>query len=193
MKTLSFQMVGQSPISFSKHIQSVKNTGEAHDAFEARTWRERCHTDADGMVIFPGMALKNMLGDTAKFLGEKVPGKGQSTYTKHFDAGIMVVRNLEFGVHVDDVDGETLFVPSDGKKGGGSRVEKTFPVLAKWEVDAEIIVLDPTLETKVEEVVVRYLHHAGKFIGIGRWRPRNGGMNGRFLVRDVVVTDGASI
>ena len=192
MKTVTFAMHGQSPISFSKHIQSVKNTGEAHDAFEARTWRERCHTDADGMVIFPGMAIKNMLADTAKFLGEKVAGRGQSTFTKHFEAGIMVVRNLEFGVHVDDVDGETLFVPSDGKKGGGSRVEKCFPVLSKWEVDAEIIILDPLLEDKID-VVERYVNYAGKFIGIGRWRPRNGGMNGRFTVRNFKVTDGASI
>lgn len=192
MKTATFTLVGSSPISFSRHIQSPKNTGEAHDAYELRTWRERCHTDESGLVIFPGMAIKNMLADTAKFLSESVPGKRNATYTKHFDAGVMVINELRFGVPIDKIEGEVLFVPSDGKKGGGKRVEKTFPLIRKWSVDGEIVILDPLLEDRTE-VVERYLSYAGKFIGIGRWRPRNGGMYGRFTVKNFKVTDGASV
>lgn len=192
MKTATFTLNGVSPISFSRHVQSPKNTGESGAAYEERTWRERCHTDANGLVIFPGMALKNMLADTAKFLAESVPGKGKATYTKHFEAGLMVVNPLEFGVPLKDVESETLFVPSDGKRGGGKRVEKTFPLIRKWSVAGEVIILDPLLEESVD-VLERYLTYAGKFIGMGRWRPRNNGMYGRFTVSGFKVTDGATI
>lgn len=183
MKTVSFKMTGQSPLSFGRYIQSKKNTGESHDAFEKRTWKERCHVDDKGMLFIPPMALKNMMSDVAKFLSETVPGKGKATYTKHFDAGIMVFEKLPLNIHIDDVEGETIPVPSDGKKGGGSRVLKTFPLIPEWETRAEIIVVDPLLLDKLD-VIERYAQHAGKFIGIGRWRPRNGGMYGRFDVSE---------
>lgn len=186
MKTVSFTMTGESPISFGRYIQSKKNTGESHDAFEQRTWKERCHIDKNGIVFIPAMAVKNMLADCAKFLSETVPGKGKATYTKHFEAGLMVVDSLPLGVHIDDVEGETLPVPSDGKKGGGSRVLKTFPIIRDWKARATVIVLDPLLIDK-PDVIKRYAEHAGKFIGIGRWRPRNGGLNGRFSVSEFQV------
>lgn len=181
MKTVFAHIRGVSPYGQSGPIQSVKNTGESHDAFEERTWRERMHVDADGNVFIPPMAVKNMMSDCARFLGETVPGKGKATYTKHFDAGIMVVTPAPLGIKADAVQGLRLFVPSDGKKGGGSRVWKTFPVVQKWEADVEIILLDPILIDKPEKVR-EYLEHSGKFIGLGFFRPRNGGFFGRFEV-----------
>ena len=183
MKTVLAHIKGVSPYSQSRSIQSIKNTGENNDAFEQRTWKERLHTDENGIVFIPPMAIKNMLSDCARFLSESVPGKGKSTYTKHFDAGIMVVTPANLGVNLKDVQGERLFVPSDGKKGGGSRVWKTFPVLQRWECDVEIILLDPVLIDKPDKVK-EYLEHSGKFIGLGRFRPRNGGFYGRFEVTE---------
>jgi hypothetical protein len=183
MKTVIAHITGVSPYSQSGVIQSSKNTGEGHDDFEQRTWRERLHVDNDGVVFIPPMAIKNMLSDCARFLSESVPGKGKSTYTKNFDAGVMVVTPASIGVKAKDVIGERLFVPSDGKKGGGTRVWKTFPVIPKWEADIEIILLDPLLIDKPLKVK-EYLEHSGKFIGLGRFRPRNGGFYGRFEVTD---------
>lgn len=186
MKTVIAHIVGVSPYSQSKAISSVKNTGENHDAFEQRTWRERMHVDTNGNVFIPPMAIKNMLSDCARFLGETVPGKGKSTYTKHFEAGIMVVTPASLGIKAADVPGETLFVPSDGKKGGSTRVFKTFPFIAKWEADIEIILLDMVLLDKPEKVK-EYIEHSGKFIGLGRFRPRNGGFYGRFELKDFII------
>ena len=122
MITVVASIKGVSPYSQSRPIQSVKNTGESHDAFEERTWRERLHVNDAGNVFIPPMAIKNMMCDCARFLSETVPGKGKATWTKHFDAGIMVVSPAEIGVKADEVIGERLFVPSDGKKGGSTRV-----------------------------------------------------------------------
>ena len=181
MKTVYATIEGVSPYSQSKAIQSVKNTGEGHDDFELRTWKERLHVNDAGNVFIPPMAIKNMLSDCARFLSETVSGKGKSTWTKHFEAGIMVIQPADIGVKADSVIGERLFVPSDGKKGGGTRVWKTFPLIKAWKAELEIILLDPMLIDKPQKVE-EYLGHAGKFIGLGRFRPRNGGFYGRFKV-----------
>ncbi len=184
MKVVSFTIEGVSPISFSAPISSVKDTGEGHDDFEQRTWRERLHVDDKGIAFVPPNMIKNCLADTAKYLSESVPGKRNATYTKHFEAGLLCTEPMTLGVKAKAVDGERLFVPSDGKRGGGKRVWKTFPYIpAGWKVSGELILLDPILVAKPEKVG-EYLQHAGKFIGIGRFRPRNNGYYGRFEVTD---------
>ncbi|MHC4687685.1 MAG: hypothetical protein ACYTEW_25770, partial [Planctomycetota bacterium] len=167
-------------------IQSIKNTGESHDDFEQRTWRERLHVDEKGEVFIPPLALKNTLANVAKFLSETVPGKGKATYTKHFLAGILVVQPLMLGVKGKDVEGVRMHVPSDGRKGGTTRVYKTFPVVQEWQSKTEIILLDPLLVGKPEKVE-EYLIHAGKFIGLLAMRPQTGGYYGRFTIDNFKV------
>lgn len=157
------------------------NRESAHD-YEARTWRDRLHVNADGLVTIPPMAFKNCLSEAAKFLGEQIPGKGKSTYTKHFEAGVLVVDPLALNVRKDDVKGEWFFVPASGKRGDGKRVMKCFPVIPSWSGSVEFHVLDDTI---TEEVFKRTLVQAGSFIGIGRFRPRNNGFYGRFTVESV--------
>jgi hypothetical protein len=172
---------GTTPYSQSRPIQSKKAAGETHDTFEEKTWRERIHSDDNGVYI-PPMALKNCLSEVAKFLSESVPSKGKATYTKHFEAGTLVVDPIHIGVKLDSVQGERLFVPSDGKRGGSGRVWKTFPVIPPgWSGEVKIVLIDPVLVNKPEKVR-EYLEQAGRFIGMGRFRPRNNGFYGRFEV-----------
>lgn len=179
----SVDLVGVAPLGFGRPKNSVKEEGENHDVFEERTWRERLHVDSQGEVFFPGQALKNALSEVAKYLGETIPGKGKATYTKHFEAGIIVPKPLMLGVAEDQVESERLFVPSDGRRGGGSRVWKKFPVLPQWKTTATILLIDMVL-TGAPDKVRSYLEHAGQFIGIGRFRPRNNGYYGRFKIEN---------
>ena len=180
-------LTGISPLGFSKYIAEKKKTGEAHDAFEARSWRQRMHVNKDGHVFIPPGALKNCLQDVAQHLSETVPGKGKATFTKHFKRGILVCDEMLVSngngkpVPADKVDGLSLFVPADGVRGGGKRVEKTFPVIQEWSTHAIIHVLDPILVDKPEKVE-EYLGFAGQFIGMLWFRPANGGYYGRFTV-----------
>lgn len=183
MLKVECDLIGISPISFSRAVQSVQNTGEAHDAFEQRIWRERAHRDAKGEAYISPMALKNCLSEVAKYLSESVPGKGKATYTKHFEAGILVTDAMMLGMQADEIPGERLYVPSNGRRGSGTRVWKTFPTLTEWRVHAVIYVLDPVLIDKPKKIL-EYLEHAGKFIGMGRFRPRNNGFYGRFRVEN---------
>lgn len=174
-------LVGEAPISFSKVVSSAKRTGERPDDFEERTWRERLHVDANGEVFIPAPAIKNCLSDVAKYLGESVPGKGKVTFTRHIEAGVLVIDDAPLGVKASAVPCDRRFVPADGKRGSGKRVWRKFPIVEKWSAPVTIFIADPVLKPeKIEE----YLRHAGKFIGLGRYRPRNNGTYGRFHVEN---------
>ncbi len=182
MKSVIAELKSVSPYTQSRFHNTPKIEKEGHDDYEQRTWRERCHVDKDGMVFIPPMAFKNCLAEAAKYLSIQIPGKGKATYTKHFEAGVMVMDPVPLGVKKDDMVGMTLFVPADGRRGGSKRVLKTFPTLAEWTAKVQFYVLD---ETITEEVFRYHLEQAGKFIGVGSFRPRNNSFHGRFEVVDI--------
>lgn len=173
------ELEGISPYSQSKHHVTKKNERELPKDYEERTWRERMHVNKDGYVFIPPMAFKNCIAEIAKFLGTQIPGKGKSTYTKHFEAGILVTDEVKLPFKKMDVQGEWLFLPSDGKRGSGTRVDKCYPVMPEWKATVIFYILD---EIITQDVFRDHLEKAGQFIGIGRFRPRNNGFYGRFRV-----------
>ena len=186
MKKYTVSLKSISPYSQSKFHDTPKLDREQPGDYETRTWRERLHVNEDGYVIITPMTFKNCLSNAAQFLSERIPGKQRMTYTKHFKSGILVVDHLVLSVKKDDVKGEWLFLPSDGKAGGGSRVKKCYPILPSWSGNVEFLVLD---EIITKDVFVRTLEKAGQFIGIGRFRPQNNGFYGRFSIESVKVSD----
>lgn len=179
MKTATVQITGISPLAQGKFVGEPKKEKELPKDFEARTWRHKMHFNADGSVFIPNFALKNCLSEAAKFMSIQIPGKGKSTYTKHFEAGVMVNDPMMIGVNQDEVESQLMFVPSDGIRGSNKRVEKYFPVIPAWNGKATFYILD---EIITEEVFLKHIDQAGKFIGLGSFRPRNNGYFGRFNV-----------
>jgi len=182
MKTAICKVKGISPLSFSKFISIKKEEKEGENAFELRTCRERMHYDSNGNVFIPGAMFKNSISAAAKYLSMQIPGKGKSTYTKNIEAGIMCIENLNLNIHKDDVEMETLFVPSQGQRGGSKRVPKHFPKIKEWEGYVTFVIIDSII---TKEVFKRHLEEAGSLIGIGRFRPRNNGYYGRFIVENI--------
>lgn len=194
MRKVNFRMIGMSEYSQSRNHETPfldKETKEAHDD---RTWRNRLHVmPKTNQVFVPPMALKMCLDACAKFLGKQIPGKGKNQYTKHFEAGTLCLKPILLFHHGSDkpilgkeVPGERLYVNSDGVRGSGKRVWRTYPRIDNWYGDAEMIILDDTI---TESVFEEHLEQAGQFIGIGRFRPRNGGYYGRFIFEDLTVED----
>lgn len=175
-----------SPYGQSKFISIPRNKGETAADHETRCWHERCHYDDKGKVFIPPMQFRNSLMEAAKFLGLQVPGKGKTTYTKHFEAGIMVIDGLELPWTIEEVKekqmNQHLMLNSDGKRGGGTRVEKIMPRFPKWSGEVVWHVIDPVIS---KEVFTECLNTAGLLVGIGFWRPRQSGMWGRFRVLDL--------
>jgi hypothetical protein len=131
------------------------------------------------------MALKHALTGAAKYSGLTIPGGGKRTYTKLFTSAVVPegLGMAGVGVHVDDVDHEWRFVPSNGKAGDGSRVDKCFPLIQPgWVATFDFHIYDDRI---TEEVFTRFLRDAGLLIGLGRFRPQSGGFYGRFVVDKV--------
>lgn len=177
MKIATVRLESISAYSQSRYHDTPKLSKEMADDYRARTWREHLHYDKAGVVFIPPMTFKNCLSEAAKFLGMQIPGKGKSTYTKHFEAGVLVLDPATLGIHKDDVEPENLFLPSDGVRGSGKRVLKTYPIIREWKTTCTFYVQDDVL---TEDVFRYHLEQAGTFIGIGRFRPRNNGYYGRF-------------
>ena len=167
------------PMCQSRYHHTPKLDKELPDAYEERTWREKMHATPEGYVFIPPMAYKNCLAESAKFISIVIPGRGKATYTKHFEAGIMVIEGLTLPIKKEDVKPLWLHVPADGRQGGSKRVMKAFPHIMEWGGDVTFYVLDDTI---VKDVFDLHLREAGKFIGIGAFRPRNRGFYGRFEV-----------
>lgn len=188
MKIATAQLHSISPYSQSRYHDTPKLDKELPVDYEKRTWRERLHVDDDGVVFIPPMAFKNCLAEAALYLSIKIPGKNRATYTKHFEAGVLVMDGLDLGVAKDDVEGEMLFLSATGKRGTGTRVQKWYPVIRDWSGEIAFHVLD---EIITKDVFRNVLAQAGQFIGIGRFRPRNNGYYGRFSVDALEWSDAA--
>lgn len=184
-KLATVTIKGVSPYSPGKHyseIEAPKLDKESFADYEARTWRNRMHVSKDGKVQIPPMAFKNCLSEAAKYLSIRIPGKGQATYTKHFTAGVLVSEPLTLPVKAADVPGNWLFVPADGVRGSGKRVNKCFPLIEEWGGVVNFQIFD---ETVTEKIFTQVLREAGMLVGIGTFRPINNGYFGRFAVDKV--------
>lgn len=185
MKSAITHLVGESPYSQSKHYteeDAPKLPKELHDAYERRTWRHRMHRTSDGFVEIPGPAFAHAVKSAAKRLKLQIPGKGRTEYTKYFEAGIMVTEGIKLPVKVDECPFNKLFVPSDGRPGGGKRVTKYFPRIDSWEGQVTFYIFDDII---TDDVFKQVLTAAGMLVGIGTFRPENRGYYGRFSVKSI--------
>lgn len=191
MLTIKFRIAGISPYSQSRHIDKAEHPKigkEPDDKYEKRTWQERIHRDDTGVPFMPAMSIKKALDAASVYLG-KIPGQKNATYVKRFKSGVLVTDNLKLftrgvPVHsVDDFQGEWLFLDANGKP-GGTRVKRCMPRLFDWLAEGTAHLIDEVLD---EEVFERALIDAGRFVGLGRFRPQMGGYYGRFKIDSLEV------
>jgi len=194
MKIIRCRLKSVSPYSCSKAIGVEKKPGESADDYERRTWAERIHADADGIAFIPPMAFKKALDSAARYAGMKIPGKGNATYSKHVESGTFIMEPLSLAQPKEEVVGEWLFLDANGKKGKASsgRVMRRMPRFDHWDGILCIHVIDDTVlqttavqgEEKKMPALRHFLNVAGSMIGVGRFRPENGGFYGRFIVQE---------
>lgn len=167
--------------SYSQEIEKLPR--ETPDAYETRTWRNKCHTGPDGKIFIPPMAFKMALDNAATMLGRQIPGKGKSTYTKFFLSGVLVMDPAVLPMTKDEVACDRIYANADGKRGSGKRVWRNFPRIDKWQADVPFHILADEITPEVFE---EHLRQAGAFVGIGRFRPQSGGYYGRFEIKKIV-------
>lgn len=183
-------MSSKTPYSQSRAIDKLEvppKPKETNDLYEERTWRHRIHSrKEDNRVFIPRTCFERAIQSAARRLQLQIPGKGKTQYTKYFEAGIQVVEDLLLDVKAEDVVGERLFVPADGKPGGGKRVYRRFPRIESWSGDITVLIHDDIIS---EDVFTQVIRSAGLLVGVGRFRPENRGFYGRFKVDAVKWVD----
>jgi len=185
MRTAILTLESLSPYSQSKAIRSEKEKGELDKTFHERTWREHLHVHRSGKVYIPPMAFKYAFATAARYASLKVDGKGNATYTKYFEAGVQVTEPLllPFGPEDPQVACEWVYChaqPTRPSQGG--RVHRAYPTIQEWAGELSVLVVADEIPPSIFEQVVNY---AGQIIGVGRFRPENGGYYGRFAVREI--------
>jgi hypothetical protein len=172
-----------SPYSQSAKHRTAFLDRESHEDYEERTWREKMTTNDSGQVCVPAMAFKQSIDGAAYKLGEKVPGRRGATFKSFFTSGFYCESDTALfngkPIMKDEVESVLINAHANGKRGSGSRVLRRFPEMPKWKGVAEFTILDDVITRDVFE---RHIRAAGQLVGIGRYRPENGGTNGRFRV-----------
>lgn len=197
VRTATARLTGMSPYSSSRKYDDLVPRLEKENAedYDKRTWREHANYDQKTREMFiPPMGLKLSLAEAAKRLSIKIPGKGKATYTKNILSGVIAADRIWLEVppadggkkwtriKMEDAAMEGFLANSDGRRGSGSRVFRRFPILHEWRAEAILQLIDDEVPTEVFE---RCLREAGNLIGVGRFRPQNGGYFGRFTCDSV--------
>ena len=192
MPTAIVKLKSVSPYSQSRYLLESRGSNEAPDDFEKRIWRDRAHVmevgPDKGKVFIPPMAFKQSLDAGAKYASIQIPGKGKATYTKHTKSGVLVSEPLVLPIKKEDLAYYAGPMSSTGEKGGagGKVVIRIYPMILEWEGEVTYHILDEVITPAAFE---QMLTVAGRNIGIGRFRPQNGGFNGRYSVEKVDWVD----
>jgi len=133
---------------------------------------QKLYVNSDGEIYEPASHIERAMIEGAKKL--KMKGSGKATYSKLF--GSMVSVSPQDILHVNPVyEKFTALVVIPSTKG---RVVRHRPMFKDWclrfEVDAE--------DEIPASVVKEALEIAGRYSGIGDWRPEKKGKFGKFQV-----------
>jgi hypothetical protein len=219
-------ITGISTMCQSHKHESPRLDGEQPDDYDKRTWRARLNINAydavlnsdrlnakfvhpDGSplkasVVLPAHGLHMAIAAGARYSARKIPGRGSSTWTKKFEAGIMLMddpvvmwRDPDWkgdpdkapviGIDPNALAYSTMNAHANGKRGSSSRVTRRIPFIPPgWVSTFEVCIIDPIIN---ETIFFEMLGLTGLYVGLGQGRPENGGGRGRFSVLNLEWTD----
>ena len=170
-----------------KALEQMKGEGDRKVRSKARAesdWEDKLYREDGGQVYAPAVWLEWTMAVAAK---EFKRGRGLKTCEKLFDAAVFVEGrvsddpgHLLLGKKEPDYTDERTAVNQSTK----GRIVVYRPAFkAGWKLGFRIRVTDP--EALSADVVNRVLVHAGRFVGVGSYRPRFG----RFIVTMFQVSE----
>lgn len=178
IRDVTIKVEGITPYSPSRFIpeEHDKQKSESWDDFEARVWRMKAHTRHDDksdedLIFIPGVAFKLSLDEAVQNINEKIPGKGNQTYTGVIKMGIAPLSDCDLRVPLSTVLCEKVLCHPKGKRGPGERVPRLFPIVHRWDGEITLRIFNDSLtQEKFEEFFVK----AGILAWVGRGRPSTG-------------------
>ena len=170
---------GTTPILFNRFRdvaiegKSKKRTGAmAESDIEDKLYMQ------DGKAQLPAVYLKNCIVEASKQF--KIVGKGKSTYSKLIASTVDV---MPFYIELE-ADKYEIFRISAVNPMTKGRMMTERPKYNEWAASFELLLNDEAVPTSVINEV---LEHAGKYVGVGDWRPEKKGMHGKFMITSFKV------
>ena len=182
-------LTGISPYGQSRQHDEPKLEGENMNDYDIRTWRSKLHVETrDGKetVVVPAHGIQQCIAAAAKYSKRQIPGQGKATWTAKFTSGIMLIEDPALNIAPEAVKSITISANADGVRGSGKRVPRRFPTMPEWSMTFDVYILDPII---TQDVFREMVEIAGMFIGLGQFRPQNGGTNGRFKLTKLAWQD----
>jgi len=105
---------GIAPYSQSKQHRTDFLEGESNEAYDNRTWREKCNYDLDGTVFVPAMAFKQSMDVAAKRLAIPDPDNRKANFTKYFVSDVICEGPMSIGINKNDMPSVTINANVDG-------------------------------------------------------------------------------
>jgi len=177
---ISITIEGTTPILFNRFRdtqiegKSKKRTG-AMAEFDIE---DKLYQDEKGKTQLPAVYLKNCIVEASKQF--KIVGKGKSTYSKLI-ASTIEINPFYIELKADKYEVFRISAVNPMTKG---RMMIERPMYKKWNASFEIILNDEAVPTSV---INEILEHAGKYVGVGDWRPEKKGMFGKFIITSFKV------
>jgi len=186
MRLVTLEIEGLTPYSQSRALQSTKEKDEEHNTFDSRIWPEHIHADEDGNVVIPAVAILQGLAKAASYLGKggALKKKANATWAENFRCGLAIARSPALDTK-QKARPERCYCHANGQRSSGTRVWRTFPIWDDWKATVLVHILDDSIP---EDIFGKVAEAAGLFIGIGRYRPENGGYLGRFTVKKATIS-----
>jgi len=135
---------------------------------------KKLYVDANEKIYQPSTHLEMSLIDAGKKI--KVKGQGKATYSKIFGS-MLSIDEFEIVHKQQEYEIFKCLVVIPSTKG---RVMRYRPKFNEWTLEFHI-----SFEDEIpQEVVKEALEIAGKYVGIGDWRPAKKGKFGKFQVTE---------
>ena len=175
MEKINVTIQGITPILFNRFRdtaiegKSKKKTGALVEA----DIEDKLYKDEKGKIQLPAVYLKNALTEASKQF--KIQGKNKATYSKIVGSSVDV---MPFYIDFEAGNYEVFRISAVNPMTKG-RMMVSRPKFNKWQASFQIILNDDQVDVSV---INEILEHAGKYVGVGDWRPEKKGMFGKFMI-----------
>jgi hypothetical protein len=174
----SVEIKGVSPLLMNRFIpeQLVETKVRRGNAKEVSV-EDKLYLTEDGKPYVPSAYIRNSLIDAGKAV--KIKGKGKSTYSKLLGSSLIVQPDV---IIINSSTGWKPFTATAVNPATRGRMTVTRPMFKDWKLEFEVIMPDDINE----EDFAKIFDEAGRYVGIGDWRPAKKGMYGKFIVAKLV-------
>jgi hypothetical protein len=166
------EIKGSSPLLMNRYVEgTLEEIKVRKGEIKQKKVEDKLYLDAKGIPYVPANYIRGALIEAGKNV--KVQGGGKKTFSKIIGSLLTVEPDAIM------LKGEwkpyTITAVNPMTRG---RMSVTRPKFDSWSIAFTLISSDDIPEDKMATII----EEAGKYVGIGDWRPQKKGMFGKFIV-----------